>query len=239
MSRLHSEQTAMSKVLPEEGLTVARVYQLIELGEHTKLDKENKELTKYRYWIQFELPNLTHDFGKGEQPFSISMEVPFTLMKPDKIGGIMRSPFSELLFALGGREKYSRLYSAYIAEVTSESEITTLINQYVVDNQVCMIDVSYNENKSNPEIVYANVGDTKQLMKGMTCPNRVNPMFNFDFFSNYKNLDSMPTFLQDKVKKSNTFQNGNYKIVTKTLPAPKSDELPVINSDDLKVEMPF
>jgi hypothetical protein len=244
MSRLYSEQqTKLSRAIPEEGMTLARVYQVIELGEHTKPSLKNgvaTQVAKYRYWIQLELPNLVYDFGKGEQPFSISREMPFTIQNPKDLGGEMVSPFSNLLFALGGRENYEKLWSQYTMSVTSESETTKLINDYFTNNQVCMIDVIHNVNESNPDIKYANIKDSKQLMKGMTCPKRVNKMFVFDFFSNFRNLELLPKFLQDKVKSSNTFMNGNYKVHSLPNQDPViTDELPVINTEDINVEMPF
>ena len=243
MSRLYNPQENEKKdfPLPETGVTLARVYQIIYIGERV-ITYEGQDSNKHQYLLKFETPLLNYKFSeeKGEQPFSIERTYNFSIVRPEKIKET-KSAFSKLLYALGGAEKYQAMYSKYTLECSSsEHKVTELINNYITENSVCQIDIVHNNSKDG-EKTYANIGETMSIMKGMPIPNRINEIMIFDFYKNYKNLEKFPKWIQEKIQSSITYndRSHNQDETIKTIQVPVNNPLPTINADDLNVQMPF
>lgn len=237
MSRIFTEAQS---VIPEAGTTVARIYQVIDLGEH-EVSYKDEVSKKFKFIIKFELPNLTHTFNneKGEQPFSIQREYNFSLCSPHKMA-TTRSHFSKLLNALGGKQAYENIYNEYILQCASEQDITKLINQYLTKYDSCMINIVHNDSPDGSK-TYANIEDTMQLMKGLTMPNRINDFLIFDFYSNFENLTKLPEFIQNKITASFTYQDKKQiapRLKEDIKIKAKLEELPTIDLADLP-RMPF
>lgn len=176
-----SATSSAPRQLPPAGTHVARCYQMIDLGTH---DKEWKGVMKKKHEIRisWELPLETADFGKGEQPFSVSKT--YTLSLSEK---------ANLLHDL------QTWRSRPFTETELESfDVATVIGA------PCMVTVTHVEKNGKS---YANVTAVTAMPKGMTCPVAVNPHTEFSLETHDEQVfRALPQFLQDIITSSDEWK---------------------------------
>lgn len=241
MSLLYNANANLEKKerkLPEEGTTIGVIQKVIYLGEQVT-EFEGIKSNKHKWRITFELPLITAVFNeeKGEQPFVVDREYNFSIIAPDKMGKY-NAPFSKLLLSLGGKEAYAQFYSDYTLRATTEEEVIDFLLDYLGVHTACQIEIIHKADKQGN--LWANVGDTTNLMKGTQIPKRTNKYFVYDLYRNHNKFDELPEFLQDRIRQSITWNANlkNYQPITST-PKKADEVLPTINADDLNVQMPF
>jgi hypothetical protein len=187
------------------GTHVARAYSMVYLGT-IKTDFQGQETWLPKVRITFELPLETKVFKEenGEQPYVISKE--YTLSLADKAN------LRKDLESWRGKK--------FTDEEIKGFDICKLLGV------PCMLSIIHTEKNGN---VYANIGNISGLVKGMSCPDQVNPIFEFSVneFDEDK-FQHLPQFLQDKIKGSVEFQ--------KMISHPDGVDIPV--DDDLE-PLPF
>lgn len=165
------------------GTHVARCYSMIFLGT-IKTDFQGQEKWQPKVQITFELPLEKRVFKEenGEQPFVKSKE--YTLSLGDKAN------LRKDLESWRGKK--------FSDDEAKGFDICKLLGK------ACMISIVHTEKNGN---TYANIGSISGLPKGMTCPEQINPTFEFSVteFDEDK-FQHLPQFLQDKVKGSIEFQ---------------------------------
>jgi hypothetical protein len=185
------------------GTYVARCYSMIDLGTREEEILGQKK-TVHKVRITFELPTELKVFSpeKGEQPCVISKE--FTLSMNEKAN--LR------IFLTGWRGK------AFTEEEAASFDITKLLGV------PCLLNIIHKQGKKDPSRVFDEIASATPVMKGMTCPPQINPSFEFSLseFDQAK-FDTMPAFLQEKVKGSDEY---------KALTAPPKPMAPPMKNED-------
>lgn len=233
MSLIPNPNQQTDKIIAPEGTHLARIYRFFYLGEHNRT-WQGKDLTPApKFSISFEIPAERHEFTKekGNQPISGNTLITYSMSDPDRLKDT-KSTFSRMLLALGGKQEYIKLYSHLTANITTQSEAMLAINEYIQKFNTCMITVTHNEKG------YANIDQYTETMKGMTVHERENELLMFDFWKNRGNFDKLPEFQVKLVEQSNNWneEETHKKLIQTTI---KDQSLPVINVDDLNVQMPF
>ena len=185
------------------GTYVARCYSMIDLGtREEEILGQKKVVHKVR--ITFELPTEMKVFSpeKGEQPCVISKE--FTLSMNEKAN--LR------IFLTGWRGK------SFTEEEAVAFDVTKLIGV------PCLLNIIHKQGRKDPSRVFDEIASATPVMKGMVCPPQINPSFEFSLaeFDQAK-FDTMPAFLQEKVKGSD-----EYKALTK----PAAPAAPPMKNED-------
>ena len=176
-----AKNTNTQRELIPAGTHLARCYQMIEIGTV----KENimgteKVLTKVR--VGWELPEEKRDFGKGEQPFSISKE--YTLSMHEK------SNLRKDLESWRGK--------GFSDKDAEGFDITKLLGV------PCMLNIIHREAKNGN--VYDNIAGIMPVPKTMKCPEQENKTFvlSYDHFD-HAAFETLPDFIKDKMKSSLEF----------------------------------
>lgn len=193
------------------GAYLARCYQMIEIGTVKEMVMgQEKTLTKVR--IGWELPTETKVFdeAKGAQPLVISKE--FTLSMNEK------SSLRKTLASWRGKD--------FSEEEAKCFDITKLLGV------ACMLNIIDKPSAKDPSVIYNEIGSISPMIKGMVCPQQVNPTFvlSYDNFEVEK-FNSLPDFIKDKMKGSEQFQK---------LQSPAATHLPEHNEPSIDQEpLPF
>lgn len=170
------------------GMYVARCYRMIQIGTVVESFKGD-EKTLHKVRIGFELPSELKVFNeeKVEQPCVIDEE--FTLSLYEK------STLRKMLESWRGKK--------FTDEESEKFDITKLLGV------PCMLNIIHNEGKNGN--MYAKIGSISPLMKGMVCPDQINPTFvlSYDNF-NWTKFESLPEFIKEKMKRS-----AEYKTLSK------------------------
>ena len=170
-----------TKSIAPEGMHVARVYQIIDLG--TTEQGGNFPGKKRKVQLLFELPMELAVFNpeKGEQPYYLRKG--YTLSMNSK--AILRKDTESLL----GKK------------MTDDD--ASKFNVFSLLGAPCMVQVVHVVKGEN---TYANINNMTPLPKGMVCPAPFNPAVTFS--TQTPDMDvfaSLPPFLQDKIKESDEF----------------------------------
>jgi hypothetical protein len=179
------------------GNYVARCYSMIEIGTLNEVIMGNeKRVHKVR--ITFELPTEVKVFNpeKGEQPCVISKE--FTLSMNEKAN--LRA------FLTSWRGK------AFTEEEAKDFDVAKLIGA------PCLLNIIHKQGRKDPSKVFDEISSATPIPKGMVCPPQVNPSFEFGWDKGFDKakFDTIPTFLQEKIK-----QSEEYKALTSAPAAPQ------------------
>jgi len=168
-----------------QGAYPARCYSIIDLGTREEVILGNKKVV-HKVRITFELPTETRVFSedKGEQPCVISKEFSLSLNEKSTLRAFLKS--------WRGKD--------FTEEEAQAFDISRLIGV------PCLLNIIHVAGKQNPSRMYDEIGSIMPLPKGMTCPDQVNPSFEFSIaeWDNDK-FASMPTFLREKVASSNEY----------------------------------
>ena len=166
------------------GNFVARCYQMIHIG--TVVENymgENKEMDKVR--IVFELPTELKVFKEEEGPKPLSISKEFTNSLSEKAN--LRK------FLEGWRGK------GFLAEELKKFDITKVLGK------PCMLSIIHKTSKQGK--VYADISSVSVLPKGLTCPDQINPSFEFNYMPfDEKKFNMLPDWLKDKIKTSKQYK---------------------------------
>src|SRR5574340_1136136 len=166
------------------GTYAARCYSMIHIG--TVVDDymgESKELNKVR--ITWELPTEKKVFKEenGEQPYSVSKE--FTLSMHEKAN------LRKFLESWRGK--------GFTEEEAKSFDVTKLLGKS------CLISIIHKTSKQGSQ--YAVISSCSTLPKGMTCPDQINPSFEFSWENfDQEKFDNLHDWLKDKMKNSNQYK---------------------------------
>ena len=166
------------------GTYAARCYSMIHIGTVAEdYMGESKELNKVR--ITWELPTEKKVFKEenGEQPYSVSKE--FTLSMHEKAN------LRKFLESWRGK--------GFTEEEAKSFDITKLLGKS------CLISIIHKTSKQGSQ--YAVISSCSTLPKGMTCPDQINPSFEFSWENfDQEKFDNLPDWLKDKMKNSNQYK---------------------------------
>jgi len=167
------------------GNHVARCYSMIHIGTIPETYMgEQKQMNKVR--ISWELPTEKRIFDKdrGEQPFSVSKEYTLSMGEKANLRKDLQSwrgrPFSE--------------------EEAKAFDVTKLLGI------PCMLNVIHGKSKSSGR-EYAVIASISGLPRGTTCPQQINPSYEFSLekFDNEK-FKALPEWLMKKIASSKEYK---------------------------------
>jgi hypothetical protein len=177
-----AENNGSNFTLIPAGNHIARCYEMVQIGTviETTGIYAGKESHKVR--LTWETPDEKHDFGKGEQPFSISKE--FTLSMHEK------STLRKMLESWRGK--------AFTEDEAKRFDVTKLLGK------PCMLNVIHKKSNSGKE--YAEISSISALPKSFECPPQVNPtrVLSFDEW-NESVFQSLPDFIKNKITSSKEY----------------------------------
>ena len=232
-------ETKAPKILAKSGSYTARIIKFYNLGLQKQEWQGEILPDKYVFSVHLEIQKQKHVFSKekGEQMQSIKKDMIFSNLKLSKIAD-SKAHFSKMLLALGGEEKYQKLSNEIQLKAGDDNDLVTkLLNEYITENDTCMISIIHNKSKSSDEI-YANIASFFEIPEGMNLDKRENPLSIFDWSKNINTFYEMPKWIQEKVKESKNWKLGNYKIKEEKQET-ETETLPPISVDDLAPTMPF
>jgi hypothetical protein len=167
----------------EAGTYVARCYSMVHIGTiEDSFQGEKKILNKVR--LSFEFPTETKVFKEeeGERPYVLSKE--FTLSMHEK------ASLRKMLEGWRGLK--------FTDEEAKSFDITKLLGK------PCMIGVVHKTKDDGK--VYAELSSIAGMPKGLTCPDQVNPRFEWSWSEPKKaDFDALPDWLKDKMKRSKEY----------------------------------
>lgn len=182
------------RIIPESGNHLARCISIIDLGtQHWEFNGEKKSGHKVR--ITWELPEATDtetgnmpifDEEKGPQPFVVSDEYTVSINPKSKLRPLLESWM--------GRK------------FTAAEEETLDLKKFL--GKICLINVVHQPDKKDSSRTYANVGGVTPPMKGMKCPNAINPLINFDMDAVDKHtiFATLHDFIKKKIEASDEWK---------------------------------
>lgn len=195
--------TNSNRTIAPEGMHVARIYQIIDLG--TSEQGGDYPGRKRKVQILFELPNETSVFdqAKGAQPFYAKSL--YTLSMNSK--SILRNNVESLLGkSMDDKEAYS-------------------FNVFTLIRKECMVQIVHAKKNEN---VYANIKTITPMPKGIVCPPAYNEALIFSTQQpDMAVFNKLPDFIQDKIKLSDEFKayldTPKSKLMSNFIPAPEVD----------------
>lgn len=204
------------------GTYVARCYQMIHIGTVEEMILgEKKVMNKVR--LTFELPYEMRVFKEenGEHPLVISKE--FTLSMHEKSG------LRNFLKNWRGKD--------FSDTEAASFDVSKLIGV------PCMLNVIHKDSKKG--VTYAEIGNVSPLMKGMSCPDQINPSqeLSYDNF-NWELFEKQPDFIKDKMRASLEFARLNFtaNVMHSQEPKPSAmamSEAPAQLISDIADDLPF
>ena len=207
--------TNSTKSIASEGMHIARIYQIVDLG--TTEQGGDYPGKKRKVQFLFELPNETSIFdpAKGPQPYYAKSL--YTLSMNSK--SILRNNVESLLGkTMDDKEAYA-------------------FNIFNLIGKECMIQIVHTKKGEN---TYANIKNITPMPKGMACPPAFNEPMIFSTQQPDMNVfNKLPEFIQDKIKSSDEFiaylNTPKSKLMEHFIEIPKND--PIDNSNVLPWDM--
>lgn len=185
MSIIATDKGTTRQLIPA-GNYLARCYQMIQIGTTTEVVM-GKTVTAQKVRIGWELPEEKRIFdeAKGEQPLVISMD--FTLSLNNK------ATLRKMLASWRGKD--------FTEEEAKAFDVTKLIGV------PCMLNIIHKPGVADPTKMYEKISSISPLPKGVQCPAQINNSFvlSYDEWSDQK-FQSLPEFIQEKMKSSAEFQ---------------------------------
>jgi hypothetical protein len=190
-----SGESSQRELIPA-GTYLARCYSMVHLGtvKQTYLGEEKwANLVRITWELPTELKCFNVD--KGEQPCVISKEVTLSMNEKSTLRALLT----------GWRGK------AFTEEEAREFDVSKLIGK------PCMLSIFHQPSKSNPDKVYERIASISPVMKGMICPDQINPSFEFSVAEyDQAKFDTMPEFMKEMVRGSKEYQ----ALLSKPAPKP-------------------
>jgi hypothetical protein len=195
----------------DAGNYAARCYSMIHIGS---LEEEFQGVKKLcnKVRITWELPTELAVFKEenGEQPFSVSKE--FTLSMHEK------ATLRKFLESWRGK--------GFTEEEAKRFDVSKLIGA------PCMLNIIHKESKTGK--TYADISSVSTMPKGLQCPEQINKTIMFSIAQpDWEVFNSLPSFLQDKIKLSKEYAIYQRPAETET---PHSD---LEQSEDFGDPLPF
>jgi hypothetical protein len=192
------------------GIQVARCYSMIEIGTVAETWEGQSKLSK-KVRLTFELPNEMRVFKpeNGEQPMSISKT--FTLSMHEKAG------LRKFLESWRGK--------TFTEAEALKFDVSKLLGA------AGMLTITHTDKEGK---TYANIAAVAPVMKGMTCPDQINPskILSYDAFD-WDIYNELPKFLQDQIASTPEYGCIQAELAARQragqvaqAPAPTQDELP-------------
>ncbi len=183
MAIIATSERGSKRTPMESGMYMARCVQQIQIGTVTEeINGELKTLHKVR--LGFEFPTELKAFKEenGEQPYFLAKD--YTLSMHEK------ATLRQHLETWRGK-KFSE-------DEAKSFDVTRLISV------PCMINVIHKVSKKGD--TFAEIGSISPLVKGMVCPDQINPtqVLSYDNF-NWELFESLPSFIKEKMKTSVEF----------------------------------
>lgn len=161
---------------------IARCYSIVHIGTvRFEYQGQEKEVNKVR--ITWELPNEMRVFNeeKGKQPMVISKEYTLSLHEKSNLRKDLES---------------------WRGQGFTEAELEAFDVSKLL-GVPALLGVQHTTKGDN---TFANISSIGKLMKGMECPAQINPSFEFSHEQfDQKKLESLPQFLQEKIKASKEY----------------------------------
>jgi len=183
---INATNKGTKRELIPSGNYVARCYSMIEIGT-VKESFQGEEKTLHKVRIGWELPTELKVFKEenGEQPYVISKE--YTLSMNEK------ASLRKMLASWRGKD--------FTESEAKSFDITKLIGV------ACMLNIIEKPGTKDPSSVYNEIASVSPMIKGMQCPQQVNPTFelSYDKFD-FDMFESLPDFIKDKMKTSEEFR---------------------------------
>jgi hypothetical protein len=170
-----------TKSIAPEGMHVARVYQIIDLGTTEQGGNFPGKKRKVQFLLELPMELAIFNPEKGEQPYYLRKG--YTLSMNSK--STLRKDVESLL-----------------GKKMSDDEAAKF-NVFSLLGAPCMVQVVHVVKGEN---TYANINNMTPLPKGMVCPAPFNPTVTFS--TQTPDMDvftSLPSFVQDKIKESDEF----------------------------------
>lgn len=183
---INATNDSKPRELVPSGTHLARCFSMVQIGtilEETKFGK--KKQSKVRITWELPLEKRVFDPEKGEQPMVISKE--YTLSMYEK---------ANLRKELEGWRGL-----AFKEEEAKSFDITKLLGV------PCMLSIIHDTQESSGK-KFAKINSVSGLPKGTTCPDQINPNFEFNFQDKFdlSVLESMPDFIKNKIKISDEYK---------------------------------
>lgn len=182
MPSIIAENNSKPRVLIPAGNHIARCYAMVQIGTIVEQTGIYKGKESHKIQLSWETPDERHDFGKGEQPFSISQE--FTLSMHEK------ATLRKMLEGWRGK--------AFTDDEAKKFDVTKLLTK------PCMLSVIHKT--SGTGNAYAQIASVSSLPKGFECPPQENKttLLSFDGFD--RNVfDGLPEWLRKKIESSREY----------------------------------
>ena len=185
MAIIATTTESKNKVLAPIGNHVARCVQMIHLGTtEQEFQKETKKLNKVR--LVWELVDESYSFEKdGEQK-----EVNFLIGKDYTLSMHEKSSLRKDLQSWRGKP--------FTEEEAKAFDITKLLNI------PCMLNIIHKEIASGG--AYANISGISTMPKKMVADNATTEIVEFNFDDKFYVLDTLPEWLQNKIKESDEYK---------------------------------
>lgn len=204
------------KSIAPEGMHVARIYQIIDLGTTEQGGNYPGKKRKVQFLLELPMELAIFNPEKGEQPYYLRKG--YTLSMNSK--AILRKDVESLL----GKK------------MTDED--ASKFNVFSLLGAPCMVQVVHAVKGEN---TYANINNMTPMPKGMICPAPFNPTVVFSTQTPDMTIfTTLPSFVQDKIKESDEFiayMAAQMESHGAPAPAPKSIAKP--SEEDTSNDLPW
>ena len=180
------DRTFEPKPCPPEGMHPARLYSIVDLGTHEDTYQGVSTL-KHKVCLTWEL--YTEPMMDDGRPYVIGKEYTITA---GKFGPYIA--------------KTSALYDTIKTWMKWDEKDIKIGKLGKLIGQTALITVNHEKGKTDPTKVYSKMGPVLPLMKGMTCPDQINPSIVYEL--NGDGFDALPEWQQFKIKKCKELNGG-------------------------------
>lgn len=181
------QQSSKPRELVPEGNHVARLYEIIYVGEINTNFKDDQGNDKWQEKVRltWELPNITREFDGEEKPMVISREVTFSLYRSEKQTATLRT-IANALIGTPLKDEEAEVF-----------DIDDLLGK------TCMLQVIHNEYKGTN---YAKAEGFGSIPTGMVVPEQVNKSRVLNVrTATQEEIDALPEFLAKKIQGSKQY----------------------------------
>jgi hypothetical protein len=211
-----SNNNSSTREIIPAGNYVARCFSMIHIGTvEEEIKGVKKELNKVR--VTWEIPGETRVFdpAKGAQPMVINKEYTLSMYKLSHLRHDLESWRGQ----------------AFTDQQAGSFDITRLLDI------PCMLNIIHDVSKAGKK--YALISTISPLPKGLLCPLRVNPLFEWNFEDKYdaNMLESFPDFIKDKIKSSREYKELTSNILY--VPGDDTEFTPEAVPYDFTNDLPF
>lgn len=167
------------------GTYLARIYSLIQLGNHQE-EVKGKPMMLNKLQLSFELPMNTKVFKEGTALQPLTVHKKYT-------------------WSLGQKANLRKVVEAIVGVSLTEKETESFDIESLI-GKPCLVAIK--EVTSKKGNIYNDISTVSPCMIGQTCPPQVNPSRVLTFSSwNQEIFDSLPDFLKDQIMTSEQWES--------------------------------